>query len=297
MKFSSRAVAVLCLPILLASHPAFSQNSSSENPSSENASSSPNLNLGSSRVYENLFAGAKSSFQLWDLAGLAAGALIDKRKPAQGLKFEAFKVDHEISESLARDDGRKSLGAVSPVYYPGLAATSRFAGMILLDVVNIHDYSAATYAKMFRFQQALYYTSVVTHFAKRNIERYRPDGSDTYSFFSGHTSAAFATSTFLFLETQDFINHLAESRNGQLPLMSPRGWKMMSFGLLYGWAGYVGFSRIHDRKHYLSDVIVGAGSGILISYLLYPHETKRENFQLGVQPVRGGLAMGLGIKF
>jgi hypothetical protein len=38
---------------------------------------------------------------------------------------------------------------------------------------------------------------------------------------------------------------------------------------LYGWAGYVGYSRIKDKKHYLSDVLVGAAAGSLISYFIY----------------------------
>jgi membrane-associated phospholipid phosphatase len=80
-------------------------------------------------------------------------------------------------------------------------------------------------------------------------------------------------------------------------LLSPTGWKRVSFGALYGWAGYVGFSRIHDKKHYLSDVIVGAASGTLISYLVYPRQTKSEKLQMGIQPLRGGLALGLGMKF
>jgi hypothetical protein len=66
---------------------------------------------------------------------------------------------------------------------------------------------------------------------------------------------------------------------------------------LYGWAGYVGYSRIQDRKHYLTDVVVGAASGTLVSYLLYPHGSKNEKIQMGLQPARGGMAMGLGIKF
>jgi len=294
MKFLGRAVSAFVLSLLFAGQLVFSQNSASP---SEVVSAPKNLNPGAPHFYDNLYEGAKTSFQLWDLAGIAACAFLDHRKPAQGMKLEAFGMDREITASWARVDGKKSLGAVSPVYYPGIVATSRMTGMILLDALNIHDYSASTYAKMFRFQQALYYTKVVTHLAKRNIQRHRPDGSDTYSFFSGHTSAAFATSTFFYLEMRDFIDHLAQSREGKLPLMSPRGWKMVSFGVIYGWAGYVGYSRIHDNKHYLSDVIVGAASGILVSYLVYPHQTKSDRLQFGVQPMRNGAAIGLSMNF
>jgi membrane-associated phospholipid phosphatase len=237
------------------------------------------------------------SFQLRDVVGLAACAFLDNQRPAQALRLPPFEVDEEISESLARLDGRKSFGALSPVYYPGAAATVRLAGMVMIDAVGIHDYSAATYAKMFRFHQALYYTKVVTHLAKRNFQRFRPDGSDAYSFFSGHTSAAFATSTFLYLQTRDLIDGFAQRHDGHLPLLSPRGWRLVSFGVLYGWAGYVGFSRIHDKKHYLSDVLAGAASGILVSHLVYPHQAKSEKIRMGIQPLRGGAGLGMALRF
>ena len=250
----------------------------------------------SSRVYERLLAGAQMSFTRWDLVSLASCAWLDQQKPVQGLKLAPSELDEEITESLARVDGKKSLGAISPLYYPGVTATWRFGGMLLADAIGLHDYSAASYGRMFRFHQALFYTKVVTHLAKRNIQRYRPDNSDTYSFFSGHTSTAFATSTFLYLEANEFIDGLAQRRDGHLPLLSPRGWKRVSFGVFYGWAGYVGFSRIHDKKHYLSDVIVGAASGTIVSYLVYPRQSQSDKLQMGLQPLRGGLAMGVGMK-
>lgn len=249
------------------------------------------------RFYERFFTGARMSFTRWEVISLAAGAWLDHQKPVQGLKLAPFELDEEITESLARVDGKKSLGAVSPLYYPGVTATWRLGGMLFADAIGLHDYSAASYGRLLRFHQALYYTKVVTHLAKRNIQRYRPDNSDTYSFFSGHTSTAFATSTFLYLETNDFIDGLAQRRDGQLPLLSPRGWKRVSFGVFYGWASYVGFSRIHDKKHYLSDVIVGAASGTLVSYLVYPRQSRSDNLQLGMQPLRGGLALGVGMRF
>ncbi|MDZ7360489.1 MAG: phosphatase PAP2 family protein [candidate division KSB1 bacterium] len=260
-------------------------------------STAERFNLDEKRFYENLYEGAKMSFQRRDLLGLAASAFLDQQRPGQGLELPPLEVDEEITESLARNDGKKSLGALSPVYYPGLFATSRLAGMMLLDAVNLHDYAAATYAKMFRFHQALYYTKVVTRLSKRNIHRYRPDGSDTYSFFSGHTSAAFATSTFLYLEARDFIDGFTTRGDETLPLMSPKAWKRLSFGVLYGWAGYVGFSRIHDKKHYLSDVVAGAVSGTLVSYWLYPHQEKNNTLQIGIQPMYHGASMAMEFRF
>jgi membrane-associated phospholipid phosphatase len=304
MKFFGGVLSASCLWVLLAGETVFCQISTLKSepalnplPAAARVATEPDGGAKPRHFYENLYEGAKASFQFLDVAGLAACAFLDYQKPAQGLKLAPFEVDEEISESLARIDGRRSLGALSPAYYPGVTATWRFASMMMIDAFGIYDYSAAAYARMFRFHQALYYTKVVTHLAKRNVQRHRPDGSDTYSFFSGHTSAAFATSTFLYLETRDFIDALAERRGGRLPLLSSAGWKRVSFGVLYGWAGYVGFSRIHDKKHYLSDVLAGAATGTLVSYLVYPHQLKNDKIQMGVQPLRGGVALGMGIKF
>jgi membrane-associated phospholipid phosphatase len=253
------------------------------------ADASVKLGAGNQPVYLDLYEGLKMSLRVWDLPLLTAGSWLERNKPGQSVTLPPFELDHEISEMVARTDGKKSLGALKPAYYPGLAATSRLAGMIALDVAGLHDYSATSYAKMFRFHQALYYTKVVTRLAKHNIQRYRPDHSDTQSFFSGHTSTAFATSTFLYLEARDFI----DGHDQSLPVLSPRGWKIFSFGMLYGWAGYVGYSRIHDKKHYLSDVLLGAASGTLISYLLYPHPAKPGKIRMDIQPLPGGLGLGI----
>ena len=81
----------------------------------------------------------------------------------------------------------------------------------------------------------------------------RPDGSDKYSFPSGHTAAAFATAEFLRQEYKD---------------VSP--W--------YGVAGYAmaattGYLRMYNNKHWVGDVAAGAGIGIMstkLAYWIYP---------------------------
>lgn len=83
--------------------------------------------------------------------------------------------------------------------------------------------------------------------------RLRPNGSGFDSFPSGHTANVFASAEFLNQEYKD----------------------------TYPWIGYAGYSvatatgilRMYNNKHWLSDVVAGAGFGILstkISYLLYP---------------------------
>ena len=81
----------------------------------------------------------------------------------------------------------------------------------------------------------------------------RPDGSSRTSFPSGHTATAFLGADILYLEYKD---------------VSP--W--------IGYAGYAvaagtGFFRLYNNRHWLTDIIAGAGIGMLssrLSYWLYP---------------------------
>lgn len=95
---------------------------------------------------------------------------------------------------------------------------------------------------------------------KQLTQHRRPDGSDNHSFPSGHSGSAFASAEFL---KQEYKN------------ISP----------LYGYAGYTvatatGLLRVRHNKHWLGDVVAGAGFGILstkAAYLLYPEIKKLVN--------------------
>jgi membrane-associated phospholipid phosphatase len=79
----------------------------------------------------------------------------------------------------------------------------------------------------------------LTQGVKVAVNRERPDGS-RYSFPSGHSASSFATATVL---ERQF------------------GWKV---GIpAYAMATYVAGSRLSENKHYLSDVVFGAGIGIV----------------------------------
>ena len=71
--------------------------------------------------------------------------------------------------------------------------------------------------------------------------RIRPDRANRWSFPSGHTSSSFLAAT--------IVDDLYGSKIG-VPA--------------YLLAGLTGLSRIHDNKHYLSDVIFGASLGIAL---------------------------------
>ena len=96
---------------------------------------------------------------------------------------------------------------------------------------------------------------------KKLSHELRPDGSDYYSFPSGHTAAAFASAEFLRQEYKD---------------VSP--W----YGVAgYAVAGATGMLRMYNNKHWVSDVVAGAGVGIAstrLAYLIYP-AIKRKLFK------------------
>jgi membrane-associated phospholipid phosphatase len=73
------------------------------------------------------------------------------------------------------------------------------------------------------------------------VRRERPDGSSGFSFPSGHATITMASATVL-------QQHL--------------GWKAAV--PTYAIAAYVAASRLHDNRHYASDVVAGATLGIII---------------------------------
>jgi membrane-associated phospholipid phosphatase len=97
--------------------------------------------------------------------------------------------------------------------------------------------------------QAQIMTEVLVEPLKFAVHRERPDGSDHQSFPSGHAAVTFATATVI-------ERHL--------------GWRKAVLG--YAIASYVAMSRIHDNKHYLSDVVFGAAVGTIAGRTVVHHK-------------------------
>jgi membrane-associated phospholipid phosphatase len=80
-------------------------------------------------------------------------------------------------------------------------------------------------------------TQLITYGIKESVRRQRPDKSSGFSFPSGHASVTFASATVL-------QRHF--------------GWHALPAYLV---ASYVAASRLHENRHFISDVVFGAAVG------------------------------------
>lgn len=111
--------------------------------------------------------------------------------------------------------------------------------------------------------RAMAVNEVLTQTLKFTVRRERPDGSDKRSFPSGHASTTFALATAL-------ERHL--------------GWK--GAAPVYLFSSYVAASRLHDNRHYLSDVLFGATVGIIAGRTVTRHGSS--GYSADIVPVNRG---------
>jgi len=181
------------------------------------------------------------------------------------LRVGPSRIDKNIALNYGSDENH-SLGSMDKDIIPNYIFYGRMGVLATADLFFDFDISPKSFRQVFLYEKALLYTYTITEVVKNTIKRTRPDGSDTRSFFSGHTSTAFASSTYLYLELNDFFNKWEVTKNNKTLRTA---FKVTSFSALYGWATYVGYSRINDKKHYLSDVLTGAVVGTAVSYFVY----------------------------
>jgi len=114
--------------------------------------------------------------------------------------------------------------------------------------------------------RALILDEILTQTIKHAVHRTRPDASDNLSFPSGHASSTFAFATAL-------ERHLS--------------WRYAVPAYIF--SSYVATSRLHENRHYLSDVIFGASVGIIAGRTVTRHG--RTNFSVNLVPTPGGAAV------
>ena len=107
---------------------------------------------------------------------------------------------------------------------------------------------------------------------KFTVGRERPDGSNDQSFPSGHAASAFATATVL---------------------QRHYGWKVGVPATVV--AGYVATARVHDNKHYLSDVIFGGAIGVAAQRTVMLRGG-RYGFAVSAMPVAGGGQLSVSVR-
>lgn len=126
-------------------------------------------------------------------------------------------------------------------------------------------------------------TSAITVPLKHLVKEERPDQSNNLSFPSGHTAIAFASAQFMFREYKDTNFLLGISG--------------------YSFAIFTGIYRTLNDKHWVGDVVAGAGFGILsteLAYWLYPKINnlltgKNKKASTMVMPFYQNKSVGIGI--
>jgi membrane-associated phospholipid phosphatase len=111
-------------------------------------------------------------------------------------------------------------------------------------------------------------TQTFTYGLKVATQRERPDGSDGFSFPSGHASTTFASATVL-------------QRHLGLKAAIPT----------YAVATYVACSRLYENRHHLSDVAFGATVGLIAGRTVTRHG--RHNYAMIPLAVPGGVGIGV----
>ncbi|WP_157899234.1 phosphatase PAP2 family protein [Luteitalea pratensis] len=117
----------------------------------------------------------------------------------------------------------------------------------------------------FDMLRALAVSQTLTQVIKVTVQRDRPTG-ECCAFPSGHASASFATAAVL-------ERHF--------------GYRAFPTFLV---ASYVAMSRLHDNRHYLSDVIFGAGLGVASGWTVVGRHG-RSTYALTPVPIKGGLML------
>jgi membrane-associated phospholipid phosphatase len=128
---------------------------------------------------------------------------------------------------------------------------------------------------------AQFFTGVIVISLKAITNSTRPDGTP-WSFPSGHTSYAFTGATALYLEYKDTNKFLAYSG--------------------FGFSTATGMLRVINNRHWISDVLMGAGVGMLttkITWYINPfsHWKPFKNKKMAFYPYVNGFDESAGVRF
>ena len=186
------------------------------------------------------------------------------------LKNQNLDINEELSEGI---DSKFSIDDYSQ-YVPALSVY----GLNLFGIKGVHDFKDRTMILAMSWLTM----SVVAGTMKHTIREMRPDGTTHNSFPSGHTAMAFMGAEFLYQEYKNVS-----------PWIGVAG---------YAVAAGTGFFRMYNNRHWLNDILAGAGIGILstkLSYWLYPKifknadcRKKKSSLQFVAMPYYDGNGAG-----
>lgn len=183
-------------------------------------------------------------------SALIVGGIVSEVNFKRSLNFELYKErNNDIPHFKTRADDYLQYSPILLAYgFDALGLPSK------TDFIN---------RSVILFKSELIMSAAVTGL-KYTIRELRPDSSARTSVPSGHTAQAFAAAAFLSEEYG--------KRYKWVPYLS------------YTLASTVGALRIMNNKHYLSDVLIGAGIGLLSTKIPYwTHQYKWSKGKPNVQ--------------
>ncbi|RKO72072.1 phosphatase PAP2 family protein [Sphingobacterium puteale] len=151
----------------------------------------------------------------------------------------------EINSSTRFEIGEHSPSHIKVDNYTQFIPGALVYGLNEIGIKGKHDFKDRS---IILATSLLLSTAIVTP-TKHLVHEKRPDGSNSLSFPSGHTATAFATAHFMFREY--------------------RGHNLWLSFLGYPFAIFTGTYRTFNDKHWVGDVVAGAGIGILSTEFAY----------------------------
>jgi membrane-associated phospholipid phosphatase len=184
-------------------------------------------------------------------------------------------INNNVRNTVAKNtDGKASVD-----YFTKLVPAAAVYGLNAIGIKGKHNLKDRSII----LGTSLLISNAVVFSLKNTTNELRPDGSNYKSFPSGHNANAFVGAEFLWQEYKDV-------------------------SVWYGISGYLvaagtGAFRIINYKHWLSDVLAGAGFGVLstkVAYIITPYIQKilfpdqKENSISAIAPFYNGERMGIG---
>jgi membrane-associated phospholipid phosphatase len=170
--------------------------------------------------------------------------------------------DNSVNANLSDDHGVFKAGKI--IGNTGTLLGASFATWGVGKMVGDHEVSHVGLDAL----RAIGESEAMLQTLKYTVRRERPDHSSGYAFPSGHAADTFAVASVI-------ERHLSLK------------WSILAYGV----SSYVAMSRLHDNRHYLSDVVFGAALGTVAGRTVTRHGSSNFSLFPIAVPRGGGLAL------